>query len=553
MRKYLFPIVLALFSSCQEYKSKYSLDAITYENQENDKYGLMQPDGSQILHESENYTSCVINGFFAVENDMGDLNLCRINDNTYSTIGVTEKINSIGVMNDGLIPVCGYNNCIKVFDKDGYLVYSLDSINGMEVSTCYSYSCAIMRVKLEDDTYVYLDKQGEVLFNKSYEWCSDFEHDYAVVNIDGDSYACINTNGENIFTFTCDDPEYIEFSPRYQKLSTRDEDEQIIIYNFDGTQVNKYPKKVTAIYALGENSFVFVNDDDEFGLMEYSGKELIWAKYEQLVPNGDYYLAIHPENDEIVKLIDENDNTLSSFDGEMIYDFHYLGYDFPNVIVRPDEEIFLLNHKGQIIGDGAKNYDIDFDDIVYAHHLLNLYYPRESVFSTVMELCGNGSGIPVGRGAFFRKDDNHCHTYDVKFINNYSDVKFFTNKKTVYVNTDKGLNYKIDWGVSFDEPIVREERNYLSRSAWLTEIRVRFTSRIFLYSREFLNLCKEELLNRGCTVLYSKNRDNIILSNDEKNLFVLQYSNTSQQEIIIVENTNYNYQKWINELNNKEK
>ncbi len=537
-----------MLSSCQEFKPKYSLDAVVYENQDNDKYGLMGPDGNQ-LGDFEESPTCAINGFFAIENDSGDLKLCRIEDKTYSIIDGTEVYNSVGVMNDGLIPVCEDGQHIKVLDEDGQFVFLLDSVNGVEVSGCYSYSCAIMRVILSDGTYVFLDRQGKMLFNRSYEWCSDFENGYAVVCIEDDSYACINTKGENIFTFTCDDSDYIIFSPRHQKLATRDEDEQIIIYDFDGRQVNKYPKKVEEIYALGENSFVFANDDEEYGLMEYSGRELIWAKYDQLVPSGDYFLAIHPDDDEIVKLIDENDNTLNTFDGEEIYDFQHLGYDFPNAVVRPDEELYLIDQNGKIIGDGAKNYEIDLDDVEEAHQLSNLYYPRERVMSTVMQLCGNGSGIPVGQGAFFFKDGNFCHTYEVDFIKNYSNVNFFTGKKDVYVNIDQGVNYEIDFWVFFDEPIVRKGSNDLNRSAWLIEMRIRVEIQQWFYRWTFMSQCVQELAQKGCTVLYSDNDGNyIISSNNGENLFIL-----TQMEIIIRRNSEGVYQQWVNELKNSKK
>ena len=92
-------------------------------------------------------------------------------------------------MNDGLIPVCKENEHIRVLNANGRLEFSLDSISDIEVAGCFSYSCKKLRVLLVNGEFVYLDQQGNQLFGRTYSWATDFDGGYAVVCVEGDSYA----------------------------------------------------------------------------------------------------------------------------------------------------------------------------------------------------------------------------------------------------------------------------------------------------------------------------------------------------------------------------
>ena len=129
--------------------------------------------------------------------------------------------------------------------------------------------------------------------------------------------------------------------------------------------------------------------------MTYEGQELIMAKYDQLVPNGKYYLAIHEDNGEEVKLIDEHGNTLKILDGEEVFDFHALGLDFPNVIIRSDDEIYIVDEYGEIVGKGAFNYEFDEDDVLYANYVSNLYFPQDKDRERPAEVPRGGQCQPL--------------------------------------------------------------------------------------------------------------------------------------------------------------
>lgn len=547
----LFLILFLVSCRSGRQKGRYTLDYISYEDKENDRYGLLGADGKCLFTNLfEESTTSVVNEYFAIEEDEG-LALCKLQNGSYVKVAGSDGLSNVGVMNDALIPVCKDYEHIKIIDGDGRLVFTLGTIRDIEALGCYSYSSERLRVLLMDGTYVYLDRQGNVLFDKTYDYATDFQGGYAVINIDDETFALIDKLGSNIFTFYSKDTEKIVFSTQFERLATSDKDDRIIVYNFKGEIMGIYPSKVEGVYALGENSFIFLNDE-EFGLMAYTGEELIRAKYEQLVPNGNDYLAIHSKNDEEVKIIDEHENVLGKLDGEEIYDLRAIGYTFPNIIKRSDDEIYLVDLKGDIIGKGAQNNDFDIDDIKNANQVRNQYFPQDEVLSTVMNLCGSGNGIPNDQGLYFYKNGNHCCTTDVYFLKKEQNVAQYRDKYSASILISQGVNFLINFGVTFDEPIVGNNADALSTSAWLESMTVTISVPDMFLCTAFFNVCKNELIDHGCTLLYSKNNDYILLSNDQENLLVIRHDmHNNRFYITLNKRTEDNISKWKKILNVK--
>ena len=100
---------LSILSACgsNESPAKYSLDYIPYENEENDddEYGLLGQDGIVYPTPFEDMTTPVVNGFFAIEEGDGNT-ICKMNAGSYEKLANATGYSEVGVMNDGLIPVC---------------------------------------------------------------------------------------------------------------------------------------------------------------------------------------------------------------------------------------------------------------------------------------------------------------------------------------------------------------------------------------------------------------------------------------------------------------
>lgn len=545
-------LALIILNSCgsdnQSYK--YRLDYISFENEDSDEdeYGLLGKDGVSFPKKFEKEVGPVINGYFALEDEDG-YSVCKIVGDSYEKLTNANRYAKIGIMNDGRIPVCKENENIQVLDADGNIKFTLAQVDSIDVWNCYSYASGKMRVQLHNEKYVYVDTDGYNAFNKSYDWATDFDNGYAVVGIGNNKYQLINTDGESILSFVCDDSEEIVLSSKYQKLSAKDDNDRYTIYNFDG-KYTVLPKMVEGISSLLENDFIFKSDYN-YGLMSYDDcRDKIYAKYDQLVPNGKYYLGIPTDNDDIVKLLDSDGTELGTFDGDEIFSPIQFGFNFPNIIKRPDDRIFLVDAKGQMIGR-AENFDFDIDDIKDASKVHNMYFPIEHIDNTILGLCGDGKGVPNGEGAFFYKDGSHCHTYEISYFKNASNLEQFHGKNLDAHLIEQGVNYSIALSYKFDEPIVRSSTDSLNTSAWLQYIEVEVATTNMFYEIGTYNRIKSKLKDKGCFEIFSNSKGAILRSSNSENMLVFQYINSYRFIIRMFSYSENSVDSWKNYLANK--
>lgn len=544
-------LISLLFIGCSmnNETAKYKVNGIPYEDEEENHCGLLMNDG-RFFYDSqfEERITPAINNYFAIEDDNG-LVLCKIDGDSFLKIKEADSLSSVGVMSDGLIPVCKDYEHIQVLDLNGKLVYQLDYIDDKEVIGCFSYSCGIMRIVLDDFSHAYLDRTGKLLFGKSFDWGTDFNNGFAVVNIEDESYALINELGDTLFSFECSDKDNIIFSTVYKYLATSDNDDRIIIYNFEGEQIKIYPSKVKKVCYFCKDAFVFENYD-EYGLMEYSGKELIRAKYEILVPNGDYFLAIHDNRDEEILVINKRDEVIQTLDGEEIGDISTLGFDYPLIIERSDDEIYLIDSENNILGHGPKEIDVDLEDFEETNLVGSHYFPEQKLLNKILELCGGANGLPNIEEAFFTQNGKHCHINDIRFLRSDIDCSKYKGQYFASKTFDEGFNYRIDYKVHFDEPIVKSNETKYNASAWLKSMQVSIAVKLnMFYCVAFYNLCKHELLNQGYSKFLSNKKKDLLISKDKTYILIMECDEKFENINIYVEEYNdYNINKWNNYL-----
>lgn len=544
---FLILIVLLSASSCSKnsHTTEYILSGLPYEDNDANTYGIIDSKGDIVVSGFEDATSPIMNGYFVKETEDGAHVLCKVEGNSYSVISNSSGYDAFGIMNNGLIPACREDEHIVILSESGDVIFKLESYDESEVVGCASYSSNKLRVKLLNGTVIYLDESGNKLFDKSYEWGTDFINEKAIVCISNDDYSLISGDGNVIFSFKGDNEDDIKISHEFELICSKDEDEIVTIYDFEGNVVCKCPKKVEEIYSFGKDYFVF-KKDYEYGLMNYSGVELIRAKYDQLVINGNTLLAIHEDRDDEVLILDNNGNITGTLDGEEIYSAREYGYDFPNIIKREDDEIYLINDNNDIIGSGALNIDIDLDDLEYLGNVRSLYLPKNDVLDNVMGLCGDGTGLPKEQGAFFVEGSTHCHPTNVKILTNCPKDQLI-GKRSYSTNISDGVNYSIDFEVSFDEPIIREGSTELNPSAWLNGMKITVSNSNMFQNAAFFNLCRRTLEDTyDCEVTTSNKNDYVLTSNNNKNLIILVHGKGDYFYIYLRQRNESTLSYWTN-------
>lgn len=541
-------VLIGLMSSCnrQSENCPYSIDFLPCENEENDKDAMLDRNGRlfSVSQEDAWKLTPVINGY------------CLIDDIVYKagqsladTTAIAHDVEFCGIMSEGLLPISKSDDYIRVIDEKGNEVFTLKEFEGKEVLACYAYSDSKIRVVLEDGSIVYLDKTGKMLFGSRFSWGTDFRLGHAVVqNLkqNSDLYSFVDKNASSIFTFESEDKDHITISYDMELLSAKEND-KMIIYDFGGKRVLQCPSKVEGIYSFCQDGFIYYNEDGDFGLMSYEGEQLIRAKYEQLVSNGRNFLALIDDDEELIRLIDAKDNTIKEYDGEEICDFSHFGYNYPVLVKTSYEHFMMIGEDGDIIKDDL-NIDFDFDDIEYFNCVRSDYFPQQQVISTIMDLCGNGTGVTNKYGAFF-SSDIHCYPKNISFLSSLSTRALEgTNRARKYI--ESGINYELDYDVVFDEPIVRSGSTSLSTSAWLLRAEIYVYTPDMFRNQAVLNNCVHNLLDKRCSVYYSKKSDYILYSQDQKLLFVVVHSKSRNYEfgILMMPNTENNRNTWCRHI-----
>ena len=541
-------LISLLFVSCTDNPDVvYKINFMSCDQEDTDKSGFIDEKG-QFYDLSVEVDDCtpVINGFCLINGT-----LYKVGKTISDTIPIIRELESAGIMNDGLIPVCKENDHIAVVDEHGKEIFKLTEFAGKEVLASFSYSDGKLRVLLSDETYVYVDKEGNQLFDKRYKWATDFKHGHAVaqtVNQNSDLYSLINSDGSTSFTFESQDKDNIVVSHAMELLSAKEND-KMVIYDFSGKRILECPAKVEEIYAFCRDGFIYSDEDDNMGLMTYEGEHLIRARYEQLVPHGQNYLAL--TDDDEIRLVDKKDKIIKELDGKEILDFQHEGYDFPHLIEMKNHNYMVLDADGNVL---VEDIDIDYTQsgIEYLSAIRSDYFPVDEVLTTVMDLCENGVGVSDKYGAFFYRSDSHCFPRNINFLSNYS-IKTLEGKNRARKTISSGVNYVLNYDVVFDEPIVRYGATSLSSTAWLKGVEVYVWKPDMLGNQVFLNKCVHALRNKGCEIFYNKGTDYILYSTDRKQIFVVIHNWKNEEYefgILMMQNTDDNKAKWKTYIDN---
>lgn len=506
---------------------------------DDDKTGYLDASGNFNTLQTDDEASLVVNGFGVI-----DETLYKFGDVISDSTAIMRDIVTFGIMSDGLMPVCKDNEYISVIDIQGKIVSQLKEFDGKEVIGCSYYSDSKFLVLLEDEYYVFVDKNGNQLFDTKYSWATDFKNGRAVVqteNQNSDLYSLVDGNGSPVFTFESEDEEDIVISHDLELLSATEND-KFVIYDFSGKRIFECPSKIDEIYAFCQEGFIFCNEDEEYGLMSYEGKQLIRPRYEQLVPHGRNFLAL--TDDDEIRLVDLDDNILKSFDGEEIIDFKKCGFDFPNMVEQNNDKFMIIDEGGDVIADDIE-FDIDQIEIGLMKFARSDHFPKQQVLDKIISICNNGNGTVDEYGAFFNRSGEHCLPSNINFLTSLS-TQSLVGMSRARTLVSKGINYELNYDVVFDENIIKAGESGLNENAWLQRVELYVSIRDVFEEVAFRNTCVHKLADQGYEVFYQKGGNHIFRGKDNKLIVVASIKDSPKYEfcVLIMPDTEQNYNNW---------
>lgn len=299
MKKFsLFAVaVIALLSCNQQVETdNNAIQYMPFQESEKSGWGLIGTDGQVLLDDEykEMSTVAIHNRYFA-KNKEGQWELYSIDGKRTKQIG--DEYSQVGVFIADVAPVVEKGKNIEFIDMDGYVKFSLDRVNGKEVSTCTNFSdgVAVFRIgkycgaiNTNGDVIVeprYIEilpaNEGKMLaLDKKYE-------KYALSgDLDNVKYTVLSTTGDDLGVIS---------TRRYKIASRYFVDGALVVTNRSGSGavrigliddkgewIVKPSDKIKSIKSICNKTFIF-NDGDGYGVMDFEGNVIIRAKYQNLI------------------------------------------------------------------------------------------------------------------------------------------------------------------------------------------------------------------------------------------------------------------------------
>lgn len=479
-----------------------------------------------------NRPSPIIDGFFIEKSSDGLYNLCTLNeDGSYFEVDFSDNCASVGIIQNGLIPLCFVGEHITVFDKNGNKKFVLNEIDGVEVKSCDFFSDGFLKVTLVDNTVAYVDKFGDKTHSQRYIDGSHFVNGYALVlsqhnNKSNDALndscvadtsqynriSVIDANGDS--QYTLEKEETLElFDPYNCKLAVK-KGEDTYIVDWLTREENKVPVKVNEILGLYDDYYIYQNTDSKCGAFTYENEIVLRPKYKYLCKLGNKLLAKHKDVSDEIRLIDQEDNLLKTYTGWSFEDMFYNNLiNFP-VIIKSNESDYLINNRGfDLCKKSINNIYSDYfndDDFKVENH----FVPKDSISDFLLSFCfgNNQYGLCI-----YKDNGQICKAHDVSFIK--ENPSQFSWKSNAYLKLQEGQNYEMGLYAYFDSNISHYEN--INKYSYIT----RFCG--------YVEFKKEHIARKIANKINASMERKMILDKEKDNEYYL-YEDKDGKTIILV-------------------
>ena len=438
----LLPIAAAalLMTSCGSKTESNNdlIDLLPVQLEQGGNWSFLTPEGTlKYEDEFKNQPSCVVNGFFGVE-ESGGYTLYKAGDKP-EAVGDLEGLFALGTMNDGVIPFTRPKGRIALADKNGKEIAQLMPVDGKEITECAGiFKCGLARVNDEEYNYGYIDTKGNVAIGLNYKFGFDFSEDKAVVQKD-DQYMVIDKKGKTLFKFKKGWSLWNqEFS--YGVLALKDANDKIMFVNEKGEEVSKCPAKVINIGQYNDKYYVFY-DGDSYGLMSRKDNEvLIRAKYENIamLENGDLLCR---KNDKVEVLTPTGDEKFALEDYNYVLDMGKFG------LFGAEKKTFVLLDK-----EGKPVKNMEFRD--FTMQISPTGYVTSDYFD-MKGMAGQMAKFIIGEGMGKFILDKPAST-----MVDSPENKSYVSEAEIESASGKGYKYSYSAKGYFTEPIAKYDYDY---------------------------------------------------------------------------------------------
>lgn len=467
----LIGLACAMFTGCGSSGDNIydNVEYLAVQQREGKNWSFVDKKGNIVAEdEFKNQPSAVVDGMFYVK-EGETYSLYNIKDLKKE---VLDDLTSVGVFNDGVIPVTKKHERITLVDKKGKVKATLNPVDGKEIVGCSPFvDEGMLPIMNEDGECGFADASGNIKIKPQYAIAYSFCDGVALVRkkVADDEYitSVIGKNGKELFKMKEEyNPQTSGFNcdllPIYDKVKE--------VYGFINKkgEFKKLSKKVKGIGSYNADYFAYKDDDDQWGIMNMEGETIIKAKYYQtaVLKNGDFFASKKVEGK------DRCDSYLLDKDGEKKVEFEDFKEIYPydmkqfQFIGKTGKKYVLVNEKGEQIGEN--DFAEISSDICPAGVVESDYFNAEAVVDALTsELTDNGFGkYTIGMPAT---------SLGIKDYDEYVWESRFRDEDL----NKQGWRYSTSFFLVTDESIARRDGEYDSYYNWISRVVPNNNSKVY--------------------------------------------------------------------------
>lgn len=209
LKKFMAAVAVITFASPVFFsciKNSDEVDYIPVQIREDGSWTFIDAQGNRVgTQEWEFEPSVTKGGIFVAKSDSG-LTVYRWKGNEAKPLDSLQNLVSVGILNEGLLPVTPRMKRIRVVNAAGKMKFELTPIDGKEISSCnLQFKEGMLIVRTTEGKCGVIDSKGKVVVTPKYSDISDF-HDGFALAVDFDyedennelKYYVLNTKGDAI-------------------------------------------------------------------------------------------------------------------------------------------------------------------------------------------------------------------------------------------------------------------------------------------------------------------------------------------------------------------
>ena len=370
-------------TSCKEDKTVY----LPVQTSEGGAWTFVNDKGERVGNQEWEFEPSISRGGIFTANTEDGLTVYRWDGDEAKPIDSLTNLVSVGVLNEGLLPVTPRMQRIRIVDAKGNLKFELEPIGGQEISSCADkFSEGLLVVTTTEGKSGVINTKGEVVVAPKYAEISNFNGGYALAADynydnpeDGPSYFIIDKEGKATkvkgqFGYEEGDCSYVpEFEDGEVYVAGKiDYDDENVEYHTmkitTSGEVSEVPSGtwVSALPGGGKIISTYDGDVSRYEWIDKEGKRVLKTDGEgqSLYSYGDFVVL---QGDDTLTVYGSDGKELNKLTGR--YYPLWSTENFGLVLGQNDEDYssptvyILLDMEGQVIPD-AKYYGVGTNEAI---------------------------------------------------------------------------------------------------------------------------------------------------------------------------------------------